>query len=446
MKNGIRVVVDPEVPVNQSMEHKKPENFSYENEEQSREYNRLRDVKRTNSDLGGTDIRDQISHGLLFATHKSFCLHLPLVLKPDHIAITIMQSLSLAINQNPEQFKTTLGAAKDALKKQLTVNLGQSSQSENVWNRAFDNFRIAISEEFGDHIVSHGLCDYSTSCWATRNVSNIVLMDTYSSVAEFKVRFYCGIPIVHLLGTKEDWDTLFLRVKRLSAIFQSLEWWFERLIPVIENIVNLWSGEPNTKWWKSFYSYRNSSGGHHVTGHINALFPYVHDRENNSKYVKNPSFVRNNNGYFETVSYKHFPKMVTEVNFIKEEFNVQTKCIAKANFIQTAQVFDIGVMPLCDWCVIEEGNVIAKGTETLPDNPDNNESDNPDDNGNEEKEQKKIKMTVEQTAPPTAFRSRVLLPCYCLFSVVAGNVEEEHNVPPTCPTCGEKVTKSVKAM
>ena len=142
---GLRVVVNPEIPVGTNPARQPGEDLmSYDN--------KLMDMNMGDIEPGVL----KRAHAVLAATHKSFCLHLPLVLKPDHLLITVMQSLALNIQREPEKFAKALGAVEGAKKRQVTVYADPNNPD---WNRVFENFRIALGESFGTHVTSQAECN-----------------------------------------------------------------------------------------------------------------------------------------------------------------------------------------------------------------------------------------------------------------------------------------------
>lgn len=334
--SGLEVVVNPHIPVGQDG-YKQEKNLHF-----GTVYNEVRSAQ-----------------GLLAATHISYCLHLPLVLKPDHILITILQSLALAILQNPTEFSQESKIEK----REITCRTTSIEKSD--WNRIFETFRKQIAKSVHLELAEEAKCNFSTSCSATQNVANIALMQAASPFVKFKLEYLCGIPIVHLLGTKEDWELLYNKVDKISSIYQSLNWWFNALKPVVKEFASLWDIQPNLTFWKSFYGFGKVCNERDVSGPINAFFPYVYQSQADSTLIENPWFQDNK----KWNSFNKFPKMDSglEFYFKNEEDGSVELWNAYGRLAGAVTVNENSIMPFSSWKVTNQGNVvIAEGHEVIP--------------------------------------------------------------------------------
>src|SRR5262249_42657486 len=57
-----------------------------------------------------------------------------------------------------------------------------------------------------------------------------------------------------------------------------LDWWLSSLLPVVDRFVDATAGRIDLAFWSSLYKEERASGGPHVSGWINALFPYLNRR------------------------------------------------------------------------------------------------------------------------------------------------------------------------
>ncbi len=365
--------------------------------------------------------------GFLAATHKSYCLHLPLVLKPDHLLITILSSLALMVRNDPQKFANAVTRLEDVKKMDVKV---YSGLDEGI----FRNFEIAIGKNFGKHIANEAKCNFTTSCSVTQNVARIALMDIYKPFAEYTALYLCGIPVVHLLGTREDWALLVQKVDHLSKIFQGAGWWFEKLLPVVKEIDSLWEKSSNITWWKSFYNYENHSGSNRASGHINAFFPIIMHEDYFAgwpKYVNNPWFKDTS----KKIYLSQFLTMTSEVPFkwIDQTKNpsICHQLNAEGHLHETVEVYG-GVMPYCTWRITNENKETKiEGKEAMP-------TANPP--------LSTLAVSSSSTLAPSQVRTTqtdtnskkfVVLPCWHVISLERSTKSDIT----TCPAigCGQKV-------
>ena len=217
------------------------------------------------------DVQTGQINGLLSATHEAFSKHLPLILTPDIILITIMQSLGVCIAQDPKSFYD-ISSKYDITMRDDSLNL--TPESIPVWSKAFQTFNSMIQSKFNQNFPS---CNFTTSTSTSIAVSHIVVMDIMQPFAKYTAMSYCGIPSIILKGTLEDWLKLQSYGKDLLDMYsEQLGWWLNDLQDFLKSFVDLYQGTLNdvTKF-QSFYKFESHSGGDTVTGDILNLFPYV---------------------------------------------------------------------------------------------------------------------------------------------------------------------------
>jgi len=226
------------------------------------------------------------SHNLLGAIHKSFCDHVVPIISPDIILITILQSLSLIIHDDPSSFG-------DVSKKvELEVrndNLTMNPDSTTEWSNVFESFQGLIGTAFNQDLVELSTCDFTTSTPTTKVMARLALMDMVEPFAQYTASSFCGIPAIHLMGTVADWQKLANKVHSISTIYPNVSRWTQKLEPLIMKFVELSTGTVDQTYWKSLYKWSEQSGGSTVTGHINALYPMLYSQRRKGFY-KNKYF------------------------------------------------------------------------------------------------------------------------------------------------------------
>ncbi|CAG8643464.1 16878_t:CDS:1, partial [Dentiscutata heterogama] len=120
-------------------------------------------------------------------------------------------------------------------------------------------------------------CNFSTTTQTSLTVSRIVLLDAVKAYFEYEVYTRCGIPKVTLEGTLEDWTKLQEKVVHLRKLNLKLDFWLDRLEPVIWNLVATYRGEINHDFWGRIVKIdevHGSGGGTFVSGWLMNFFPY----------------------------------------------------------------------------------------------------------------------------------------------------------------------------
>ncbi|KAF0547088.1 hypothetical protein F8M41_000875 [Gigaspora margarita] len=125
-------------------------------------------------------------------------------------------------------------------------------------------------------------CDFSTTTSSSLTASRIVLLDMVKAYFNLRAVCACGIPKVTLEGTLEDWTKLQEKVIKLRNLNLELDFWLNRLEPVIWKLIDTYRGEIDEEFWSKIMSLRSygSGGEATITGWIAAFFPY--DRTKNA--------------------------------------------------------------------------------------------------------------------------------------------------------------------
>lgn len=212
------------------------------------------------------------SHGLMEAIHFSFSDHYPLVLSPDTVWLTLAQGFAAHVNANAESLRKRFVSHEGKKLILLERDHFVKGSPDNDWQGCFSEFSDKIADHIGkkrDLVVSN----FSTTDLVSRAASEVVLMDSMKSYFKYGVRTICGIPSITLLGEVADWKNIRTRAENLAEY--ELDWWIKPLLPVLDQLVAASEGNPDIKFFDSFYKVENMSGGPYASGWCNTLFPYV---------------------------------------------------------------------------------------------------------------------------------------------------------------------------
>jgi hypothetical protein len=247
------------------------------------------------------------SSNLAGLAHEAFSEHRHMILDPDSVWLTIEHGLANHIKQNAEKLRSKFvdfnGKTLIELQRDEFVR-----GKVNDWEGCFDEFSEKIGEFIGakrDLIVSK----FSTTGLLQRVSSEIVLMDAMSKYFDYGVSTLCHIPMITIEGTVEDWENIRDRVNSFDEF--ELSWWTDHLKPVLDQLVLSSKGEIDIGFWKSWYKEGGGSGGPFITGHINALFPYVGKESKRNEYMGKTYY---RFGFGNTLA--SFTKSISQVPFV----------------------------------------------------------------------------------------------------------------------------------
>jgi len=304
------------------------------------------------------------SNPLVGAVHCAFSRHLPLVLSPDDVWLTILQGFSHHVHENAE-----------LLRGRLVRHKGRVTLTERIQDFTIDSVAGAIAgfsrqiREATDPVLHESLvCDFSTTTPDVRVAGDITLLDTYSRCFNYSmVRCVCGIPQITLTGSVLDWQRIRDRIEVLQTF--GLEWWTARLRPILDHFVLAAQGLPDLKFWRGIYKFRPAKGPYDremVTGWLVDLYPYLRDR---------PGRVRNSvfdGGKEQEIVASSFPSGLASVPVELKLVNDNDQEIERhelefvAGFVGVQQVpNDAAVAPAISWCLVRRRNPTEDSEESM---------------------------------------------------------------------------------
>jgi Domain of unknown function (DUF4419) len=224
-------------------------------------------------------------HALLSAMRTAFYEHLPLLLSPDAIWLTLTRGFALHVNLHAEELRHRF-VQHTGKEKLVVVREDFFPGIDNPWHEAFDAFAGQIANRSGG-MSSLIEADFSTSGTVERAASQLMAMETFQPYFEYIMQCGCGIPSTTLTGTTEDWRRLREKASRFAEY--GLEAWVAALDPVLAQFERAKCGNVDTNFWRSMFRYRSGSGPAVMTGWANVLFPYVKDyTHRDERLIPNP--------------------------------------------------------------------------------------------------------------------------------------------------------------
>ena len=101
--------------------------------------------------------------------------------------------------------------------------------------------------------------NFSTTTDIHKIVSQITLMTSVQEFFEYKTFTACGIPVIEMKGTENDWIDLGLKIKALrrtlapleDVIFKVNSWynWWDEVEKIASNLLDTFNGNPDEAWW-----------------------------------------------------------------------------------------------------------------------------------------------------------------------------------------------------
>uniref|UniRef100_A0A0G4IAL1 Uncharacterized protein n=1 Tax=Chromera velia CCMP2878 TaxID=1169474 RepID=A0A0G4IAL1_9ALVE len=210
------------------------------------------------------------------AVHLAFYEHLPLILSPDAIWITIAQGFANHVNMNAKKLRYRFVDHEG--QKDITISRPEfiRGSPDNNWEGVFPEFSAKIKQATKENIADLIRCEFSTTTPTSRICSEIVLMESVKSYFRFVIVCGCGIPSITLRGTVADWQEVRRRAEGLLKVCPDLDWWISELILVLDQFVAAAEGRGDKRFWASVCNVFGGSGFRSpLSGWVQVFYPYL---------------------------------------------------------------------------------------------------------------------------------------------------------------------------
>lgn len=228
-------------------------------------------------------------HGLVQAVHTAFQGHRPLKLIPDDLWTTTLQGLGHHVGEFPEKFRSQLVTHAEG-KQDVRIRHDEFSPG-----RVTGEQWIGVCHELREKSMEHVAPDstivrtvmgpnFTTTGELHRLLYSASVLSTLQHYLTYTLDSFCGIPRIILGGTVADWDALLAKVIALdlTKLDPALAEWdqflrmvFSRLAAIRLRMDTKATTADDVAFFKSFYKWKEGSGGDKVTGWIAGLFPYL---------------------------------------------------------------------------------------------------------------------------------------------------------------------------
>ena len=237
-------------------------------------------------------------HPLINALNIAYSNHIPVEISPDDIWLTILSGLSIHLNNNANaknKFAKDNNLSTSNKKQPIDIHTTFTYDNpNNDWLSVFPMFSSAIQSKLqSPTIVSLTNSSFSTSTNISTSAFQIALMDACKDFFEYAVYYKCNIPQIRLLGSANDWRSIYNNLDKLAEF--DLAIWIDALKPIIREFIITTSGPDfiDIDFWKDIFQFNNKCGSGHdyITGWITKFFPYALSFDNSWLPTKliNPS-------------------------------------------------------------------------------------------------------------------------------------------------------------
>lgn len=274
--------------------------------------------------------------------------HLPLSISPDHVWLAICHGLSTHIDRNPEWMRKHFVSHEG--KKRIDIRRDDFvlGSDKNDWHGCFEDFSVKIKESVGkrhDLLVSK----FSTTSPVERAASEIMLMAAMKHYFDYHMHTMCGFPSITVEGEASDWADILVRVNMLSEF--GLTGWTNHLAPAIVQLMKSCQGNPDMDFWNNCYKEGGGSGGPHISGWINTLYPYLINYKGETFVNERLDWRAASGGWGNGNHSSHFPASVGVAPVLWHYYAAEYPLEFRAGIMGASFENDV-LRPLVGWAVI----------------------------------------------------------------------------------------------
>lgn len=211
--------------------------------------------------------------------YAAYAEHRPFVLSPDMIWLLISQGFARHVNNNAEALRKHFVKHDGKLTLLVVGRKIFLNNPDSPWEEVFPEFTKQIGEYVGKDLVDTLSANFSTTGTIEKVASEITIMETMKSYFDYLyVNYVCGIPEVTIEGNTADWQKILEKARFLRKY--ELDWWIDKLEPLLKEFINASKGEINKEFWINIFKYHTLEqygSPKIIDGWILKFFPYDKD-------------------------------------------------------------------------------------------------------------------------------------------------------------------------
>lgn len=209
----------------------------------------------------------------------SYKNHRPVTISPDIFWLLITQAFSNHVSFNAEELRSmfvNFSGKKELVVKKIDMNF-YTMKSKDWEEIVFPEFVSQITNYTGKDIIDALTPDFTTTTAISRAVGQLTIMSTMKHYFDYRfIVSGCGFPFITIEGSVEDWNKI--KEKLVSLAKYKFEWFSNKTIPIINEIIETKKGNINTQFWKQMIHIKDSEGAYHpgyVDGWFALFFPFT---------------------------------------------------------------------------------------------------------------------------------------------------------------------------
>jgi len=217
------------------------------------------------------------------AAHFAYVNHYPLKISVSDFILMIGQGIAAHMEIHAEDVRPYF-VSHEGKEKIEILREDFKAEGGNDWSTVFGEFAEGVKERVKMDFYDVMVDDTSVATKCSRIATEIAIMDTFKHYFEYVVMIGCAMTEITLVGSKDDWERLRSKVKKLKEFNTEdrlqLDWWLDRLVPLVDTIVDqAVSRNIDREFWSKIYQSQDQKDFYQPTpminGWLNIFNPYV---------------------------------------------------------------------------------------------------------------------------------------------------------------------------
>lgn len=204
----------------------------------------------------GADCENNFIATYLYAYNN----HKDIVFSVNDLWAVITLNLSEYINNNSEILRNKFVFHEEKIELNVYENantIEESIRMEYKWDNFFEQIISQITANTKEGIVDLIKNDFSVGDKFYTILSTATIMNSFKNYFSYgRMICCCGIPGVHLEGTREDWIKLKIKIENLASLSKDpkdnndpLIIYINSISKIIDEFINTYNGKVNIKFW-----------------------------------------------------------------------------------------------------------------------------------------------------------------------------------------------------
>ncbi|SPO00760.1 uncharacterized protein DNG_03508 [Cephalotrichum gorgonifer] len=275
------------------------------------------------SSLDATDL-SAADHGLqpsadsfLRGAIQAWGEHHHLMIRPEEVWFTILVQLNFYMGTHAEEVRDLF--VNHEGRETILVE-------DYTWMLVLERFQYEIQDRVKtDWLLEWIQPNFTTTTDSDRMTANVLMMGLMKQYFNYEGSIICGLPSVTLLGTKEDWQSLYDRLEHLPDFGAEPEAYQRRLRPILSRFVASFD-DPDSKEIISFWNSIVVAESTHICGdppyYINGwLTGFWYWDANGEEFARNDRGIADLDGVtYARVSIEDLPIGYAQAPFIMRDF------------------------------------------------------------------------------------------------------------------------------